>query len=570
MASTSIIFDLIGRDKASDKFDKVGNSAERSGGKLAKMGKLGKMAGLGLAAGVGAAAVGLFKLAQGAAEDEAGQKRLAKAMQNAAGASKSQVAATEDWITAQGKALGVADDQLRPALQNLVGATHDVGKAQKLAGLAMDVAAGKNMSLEMVSKTLAKAQNGNVGALSKLGISTKDAEGKTISFAEAQKRLSDLHKGQASTAANTTAGKYARLKLMLSETGETIGSKLLPVGIKLADWFIKKGVPALTLFGNYLGQKLPPIFTKVRAVVSSVMNALSGDVGGNLAKVKGIFQNAVSIVQSLWKAFGANIVQYLRATFENVKMVVSGAFTVISGIFKTVSALLKGDWKGVWAGIKQIVRGGVQIVIGLVRQLGNMVRFAFKNLGVAAKAIFRSMWDGVKSLARSGASAVVDGIKAIPGKIKGAGKAFLSAGKGLIGKLFEGFKSAASGAGGLAADLAGKLKNALNSGLHLPVYTPKIKIGPKSFGPWKVIPAFARGGIAPGGTALVGEEGPELVDLPGGSKVTPHRQSMARLSGGGGDDRPIVVQFVLDGKVIEQSLIKRNRQTGRPLQVRTI
>lgn len=51
----------------------------------------------------------------------------------------------------------------------------------------------------------------------------------------------------------------------------------------------------------------------------------------------------------------------------------------------------------------------------------------------------------------------------------------------------------------------------------------------------KVIGGFARGTqYAPGGVALVGEEGPELVDLPTGSRVTPAAQTAARLAAGRG------------------------------------
>ena len=42
------------------------------------------------------------------------------------------------------------------------------------------------------------------------------------------------------------------------------------------------------------------------------------------------------------------------------------------------------------------------------------------------------------------------------------------------------------------------------------------------------IPAFAMGtGSAPGGSALVGEAGPEIVDLPQGASVTPNHQLQA-------------------------------------------
>lgn len=45
------------------------------------------------------------------------------------------------------------------------------------------------------------------------------------------------------------------------------------------------------------------------------------------------------------------------------------------------------------------------------------------------------------------------------------------------------------------------------------------------------LPAFAGGtNYAPGGLSVVGEEGPELVDLPRGSKVYPHKESMRMAS----------------------------------------
>jgi hypothetical protein len=572
MASASVIFDIVGRDRASSEFDKVGNSADRSGGKLAKFGKLAKVAALGLAAGVGAAAVGLFKLAQGAAEDAAGQARLAKAMQNAAGATKKQVAGVEDWISAQGKALGVADDDLRPALEKLVVATKDVGKAQKLASLAMDVSAGTGLSLQAVSKALAKAQNGQVSGLSKLGISTKDAEGKTISFAEAQKRLAKAHGGQAATAANTLQGKIGRLKLILSETGETIGSKLLPVATQLATWFLNEGLPKIEAFGNYLGNVLPPIFAKVKQVVSAVMGSLRGDVGGNINGIKEIFTNAVSIIRSLWNAFGPTLVASLRSSFENLKTMLSGAFTIIRGIFQTISALLKGDWKGVWEGIKTILRGAATLLVGLVREMWNKIRTAFSAAGVALKAIARAAWDGIKDLARSGATALVDGVRAIPGKLLSLGKSFGSAGRNLLQAFLNGMKNAGGFIAGIASNVWDAVRKLLNGGIDKinsaleftikgPGPLPDVHVNPPN------IPHLAKGGIVNRPTvALIGEAGPEAV-VPLSGRNAP------RMGGG------VTVQVNLNGfaigseaeltRYLEQAFIRAVRTTGRPLQFAT-
>lgn len=44
-------------------------------------------------------------------------------------------------------------------------------------------------------------------------------------------------------------------------------------------------------------------------------------------------------------------------------------------------------------------------------------------------------------------------------------------------------------------------------------------------------PSFAKGGITPGGTVLVGEQGPEMAELPAGTKITPANQTRNILSG---------------------------------------
>jgi hypothetical protein len=66
------------------------------------------------------------------------------------------------------------------------------------------------------------------------------------------------------------------------------------------------------------------------------------------------------------------------------------------------------------------------------------------------------------------------------------------------------------------------------------------------------------------GLSLVGEAGPELVRLPGGSNVIPNSQlgnvqSVGFRGGGAGNDRPIVVQVMLDRKVLAQGVARANQ-----------
>lgn len=232
--------------QARRELDTTARSTGRFGTALAK---LARVAALGLAAGLAGAAYAAKKFAESAADDQTQAALLARQLKASAGATDLQVASTERWITAQGKALGVADDELRPALSKLVTATEDISKAQGLASLAMDVAAARGKSLETVSVAIAKAQDGQVTGLSRLGVNTKNAAGETLKFTDLVKRMQDQFGGAAATKADTLQGRLDRLKVRFTEAGEAIGAKLLPPLADLAERGID-GVNALSKFAR--------------------------------------------------------------------------------------------------------------------------------------------------------------------------------------------------------------------------------------------------------------------------------------------------------------------------------
>jgi hypothetical protein len=274
--SETLRFDLLANDRASHVFNKVGDSADRTTDRFKNFAKMGAVAAAAGAVLVGKALVDMTKAAM---EDEQSQRMLATALKNSAGATRGQVAATEEWITKQGKALGVADDELRPALARLATATGDVGKAQEMTSLAMDVSAGTGKSLKTVTEALMKAQNGSLGGLSRLGVAIKDSEDKEKSLAQVTRELADLHEGQASRAANTAAGKFDRLKLMFDEAKESIGARLIPMASDLATLFMDKVVPAAQRLGDWLRDKLGPpladLAERVGPAARRIMSALS-------------------------------------------------------------------------------------------------------------------------------------------------------------------------------------------------------------------------------------------------------------------------------------------------------
>jgi hypothetical protein len=73
---------------------------------------------------------------------------------------------------------------------------------------------------------------------------------------------------------------------------------------------------------------------------------------------------------------------------------------------------------------------------------------------------------------------------------------------------------------------------------------------------------MASGGIGGGRQVLVGEQGPELVNLPFGSKVTPAGQTRAALAKGNGEQR-VIVEIRSGGSRMDDLLVELLRGAVR-------
>jgi hypothetical protein len=216
-----------------DQFGRSLNKADNdTKGFASSVKKYGKIAAAAFVVAGAAAAAYAVKIGidgvKAAVEDEASQKQLAIALKNTTNATDAQIASTEEYITKQQLAFGVADTKLRPALANLARATSDVGKAQELTNLALDIAAATGKDLETVSLTLGKAYNGNIGALTKLGIPLDENIKKTKDFNLVQDELTRLFGGAAKANTETYAGQLAIVTERVGELKESIGVALLP------------------------------------------------------------------------------------------------------------------------------------------------------------------------------------------------------------------------------------------------------------------------------------------------------------------------------------------------------
>lgn len=109
-----------------------------------------------------------------------------------------------------------------------------------------------------------------------------------------------------------------------------------------------------------------------------------------------------------------------------------------------------------------------------------------------------------------------------------------------------------------------QMANAITGGGFLDIFSAFVSLGLQlgSIGAFgkkiqtniNSVPGKATGGYSPGGMTMVGEYGPEMVNLPRGSHVVPNH----RLGGGGGQ----ALHFDLRGAVMTQDLLDQMNQIG--------
>ena len=483
-------------------------------------------------------------------------------------------------------------DRLQPTTNSAKAAMMALGGWSEKTGSAFVKANGEFKSAAQIAEILHKGTAKMTEAERKRTITQafgSDAQRAATIFAKegaaGLKRLTKATSDQkaaqkmANASMKGTGGALEKMKGSLETASLAIGQMLAPAVVFLAD-AVGKGANAFVAFtpklkaaGDFVKNNQTTfaalaatiaavvVVTKIHTAVMMVQAA-----GGLLPLLK-----ATKLVSAATKAYAA--VQWLL----NIAMSANPVALVVIAIVALVAVIVliatktnwfQTIWKKAWGGIK----AAFWAVFGFIKNNWKTILAILTGpIGIAVLVISKH-WGQIKA----GAAAVKDyvvgkfrdigeKIGQLPDRIAALGSKMLRAGKDLMGSLFSGIASAAKGVGGFISDLASAIKGAINNALHLP-FTIK---GPGPL-PDFTIPAFARGvRNFRGGAALVGERGPELVNLPRGSDVIPNHQL-----GGGGSGINIYISGALDpvavGRQVEKALVKFQRSTGRPLQVTTL
>jgi hypothetical protein len=326
--------------------------------------EFGKKAALAFAVAGTAALAFAADAVKAAAQDQLAQEKLAETIKATTNATAAQIAGVEEYITATSIAIGVTDDELRPAFSRLIRSTSDVEQAQRLLNLALDLSAAVGKPVETVANALGKAYDGNTTALAKLGLGLDANLIKSKDNEAIIKSLETTYGNFAEGAAETAAVKFERIKIATDEAKESIGAALLPVVERLADYVLLTVVPNLQSFINGLtgegslseatenatdgafkfGEQVKKIIKTVISLKDELI--IVGAVIGGLfvvSKISAAVLGTIALIKSVITAYNllksSAIVAGVASYFALNPLLGVGAVAVAAGVLAAANAL---------------------------------------------------------------------------------------------------------------------------------------------------------------------------------------------------------------------------------------
>jgi hypothetical protein len=488
-------FDNAGIKKAQQGFGKLESDAKRASATLRRVGQAATVGFAAVGAAIAGAAFVAFDFAKAAIEDEKAAALLANSLRNTTKATEAQIAATEDWITTTALATGVADDDLRPAFGAISRVTKDLTKSQKLLNTALNISAATNKPLAVTAKAVSQAYAGQFGALRKLSPELAALIKSGASADEVFAQLDKTFAGSAATAANTTAGKLAILKIALDDIKEGIGVLLLPILVKLSTFLTNKIVPA---FENFQKAVKKDGFAKtLETYVKNGFNWLVND-GISLAAEKAVeFGKAIiDYMSPRWKPLGDALLKLLK---RFARWVTEDAYPWLGReIPKAMKAFT--DWFD--DNSDALVKGTAKLISALAFWIATEGSPAMAKLGAA---LLLAMFQFNASMTATIMRQLITTLGDIIGKIAEEGTKIGNAlGKGIVNALISQLNIAIDAMNSL-------IRGAVGASKYLGPLGAAIGGAGKDF-QIDHIPALANGGIVQSATlALIGEAGPEAV-----------------------------------------------------------
>ena len=321
------------------------------------------------------------------------EARLETLMMNVAGTTMENVSAMKkyaaelqgvttvgDEVTIQG-ASQLATFQLQSdTIKTILPALQDLAVSQYGVAVSGD-------QMQSMANLVGKVMTGNVGALTRYGVTLNDAQSKILKTGTESERAAMLVEvlgqnfgGLAEAMANTPEGKVQQLKNAWGDMQEVIGTKLYPI---------------VTTVLQYITTKLPAIQSAFTTAVNTVMPV-----------IQGVANVATTFIDTVWNGVQNSI----KPAFDNLVTAIQPVWDGLVGMGGSIS----------WTGILTTALDGIGSGLQLVADITSLVIDNWNWLGpivygvagaVAAYNVAVGITNGLQAIvtATTGASAAATG-----------------------------------------------------------------------------------------------------------------------------------------------------------------
>lgn len=286
-----------------------------------------------MALGFGGAITAALGLSVAAAEKERQQNMQLSASLKNVGISYDEVKTSlDDVIQTTMKKTGIADDQQRRALNELLLVTGNYDKAINLLPVALDLAAAKQMDVASAANLLGRVTQGNTELLSRYGIEVDKN-------ATSEQTLEIIH-NKVVGSAEAMKSPFSVLKNTFSDLAETVGGTLLPAIQSIIDML----TPMIETVKKWIDEH--PELTKWLVMTAGAI----GTVAVGLGTVGLVLPKIIEGIKALQIVFGVlNVVM----TANPIGLIVVGIGALIALIvilvknWDTVKAAFIAAWDAI-------------------------------------------------------------------------------------------------------------------------------------------------------------------------------------------------------------------------------
>lgn len=402
----------------------------------------------------------------------------------------------------------------------------NAGKAVGKAALAMGAAAvGAGTALVGMANNAAKAADEVDKGSLRMGVSTdyfqelryaagqcgvemstmeqaaKKLEGTDLNMEDAIASIMSLStEEERSAAAAELFGDSLAYKLspILAQSGDEFGGlmdRAGELGLVMSEDSVAAGVKLGDTMSD-VQQSFSAVVAEIGVQVMPIIQQLLEWVIEHMPEIKEFISNAMTVAQEVFTKVG-EIVKWLMDKFEQYWPVIQQTVqTVVAKIKEIWETILKPVITAVWTFVKNIWENSIKPIFdGVVKFFKGVFSGDVKGAFEGLLEVIGGIWNGLVEIIKKPINVII-------GVINGFVRGIASG----INTVIRALNSIQIDVPKWVTDLTG----VTDFGFHIPEINPP------------QIPLLAKGGdITQEGQAIVGEAGPELLQLPRGARVTP-------------------------------------------------